>query len=167
MRWVLLLALGLLLVGWPRAAAAQGKTLYWERFDVTLAIQPNGDLRVVERQRIRFTAGSFTYGFALIPLDKTQGIDQVSLSEPGGTVYREASSGEEPFTFETAQVENELEVRWYFPPTADAARTFDLAYTVHGAIRVYDSGDKLQWFAIDDERDFPIEESSVTVLLPP
>ncbi|HLF36941.1 MAG TPA: DUF2207 domain-containing protein [Anaerolineales bacterium] len=167
MRWVLLLALGLLLVGWPRSAAAQGKTLYWERFDVTLAIQPNGDLKVVERQRIRFTAGSFTYGFALIPLDKTQGIDQVSLSEPGGTVYQEASFGEEPFTFETSQVENELEVRWYFPPTADSARTFDLAYTVHGAIRVYDSGDKLQWFAIDDERDFPIEESSVTVLLPP
>ena len=163
----LLLSLGLLLMGLPGPAAAQGKTLYWERFDVTLAIQPNGDLRVVERQRIRFTSGTFTYGFAVIPLAKTQGIDQVGLSEPEGTVYQEASFGEDPFTFQTSEVENELEVRWYFPPTADTARTFDLAYTVHGAIRIYDSGDKLQWFAIDNERDFPIQESSVTVILPP
>ncbi|HLF36730.1 MAG TPA: hypothetical protein VI520_02225, partial [Anaerolineales bacterium] len=57
----LLLSLGLLLMSLPGPAAAQGKTLYWERFDVTLAIQPNGDLRVVERQRIRFTSGTFTY----------------------------------------------------------------------------------------------------------
>ncbi len=166
-RWALLLLLGLLRISWPGPAAAQGKTLYWERFDVTLAIQPNGDLRVVERQRIRFTAGTFTFGYAVIPLDKTQGIDQVSISEPGGSKYQEASFGEEPFTYKTSEVENELEVHWYFPPTTDTARTFDLAYTVHGAIRVYDSGDKLQWFGIDNKRDFPIEESSVTVILPP
>jgi uncharacterized membrane protein YgcG len=162
-----LFAASLLLIGVPGLAAAQGKTLYWERFDVTLAIQPNGDLRVVERQQIRFTSGTFTFGFAVIPLAKTEGIDQVGISEPGGPVYEPSSFGEEPYTFTASQVNNELEIRWFFPPTADASRTFDLAYTVHGAIRVYDTGDKLQWFAIDNERDFPIEAASVTVVLPP
>lgn len=167
MRRVVALSLIFGFVFFPQTAAAQSKTLYWEQYDVTLAMQPNGDLRVVERQRIRFTSGTFTFGYAVLPLDKTEGITAVSISEPRGAAYAESTFGEEPFTFETSTEENELEVRWYFPPTADTVRTFDLAYTVHGAIRIYDGGDKLQWIAIDDERDFPIQEASTTVILPP
>jgi uncharacterized membrane protein YgcG len=163
------LSLGLLavLLAVARPVQAQTKTLVWELYDVTLTVLPSGDLRVVERQRIRFTSGTFTFGYATIPLDKTEGIDQVAISEPGGAQYEEASFGEEPYTFTTSTYEGDLEIRWYFPTTANASRTFDLAYTVHGAIRIHESGDKLQWFAIDNQRDFPIETASVTVVLPP
>jgi len=157
--------LSLLLVG-GHPAYAQSKTLVWELYDVSLTVLPSGDLRVVERQRIRFTSGTFTFGYATIPQSKTEGIDNVTISEPGGTQYQETSFGEEPYTFTTSTYEGDLEIRWFFPPTANASRIFDLAYTVHGAIRVNDGGDKLQWFAIDNQRDFPIESSSVTVVLP-
>src|SRR4030065_1222898 len=93
--------LSLLLVG-GQPAYAQSKTLVWEVYDVSLTVLPSGDLRVVERQRIRFTSGTFTFGFATIPLDKTEGIDNVAISEPRGHQYRETSFGEEAYTFTTS-----------------------------------------------------------------
>jgi hypothetical protein len=147
-------------------AEAQSKTLVWERYDTTLAIQPNGDLWVVERQQIRFTSGTFTFGFRDIPLDKTEGITQVGVSEPGVAEYSESSS-QQPFTFKTSHQGDSLVIDWYYPPTANAVRTFDVSYLVHGALRIHDSGDKLQWFALATERDFGIQEASVTVILPP
>jgi uncharacterized membrane protein len=162
----LLLALLAVLLTGAQPALAQSRTLVWEVYDVALTVLPNGDLRVVERQRIRFTSGTFTYGYATIPLSKTEGIDGVAISEPGGPQYQETSFGEDPYTFTTSTYEGDLEIRWFFPPTTNSTRTFDLAYTAHGAIRIHESGDKLQWFAIDNQRDFPIESASVTVTLP-
>jgi uncharacterized membrane protein len=146
-------------------ASAQSKTLVWDRFDVYLTIQPTGELEVIERQSITFTSGTFTFGYAEIPLDKTEGIYDVAVSEQGVGEYTFGYS-EEPFTFYTEDYGTSLGIVWYFPPTADATRTFDISYTVAGAIRIHDDGDKLQWFAIDDERDFPILASSVIVTLP-
>ncbi len=163
---LLLSLLGSMLAG-AQPAYAQAKTLVWEVYDVSLTVLPSGDLRVVERQQIRFTSGTFTFGYATIPLDKTEGITDVAISEPGGQAYSPTNSGEQPFTFTTGTYEGDLEIRWFFPPTTNTTRAFDLAYTVHGAIRIHEDGDKLQWFAIDNQRDFPIESSSVTVTLPP
>ena len=55
----LLLVTGMLAVGQP--VRAQTKSLYWEGWDTTLTILPNGDLHVVERQRINCTDGTFTF----------------------------------------------------------------------------------------------------------
>lgn len=162
---LLLLAFSLLISVAP--VEAQSKTLYWERFDVFLNVLPNGDLRVTERQTINFTSGTFTFGFAVIPLDKTEGIVDVNISEPdSGRVYRQTDYSIEPYTFWADQVGDELEIRWYFPPTNNTTKTFDLSYTVKGAVRIYSSGDKLQWIAIDNERDFRVDNSTVQVTLP-
>lgn len=165
-RLALAVLLAVLALSAASPAEAQSKTFVWETYDVTLAIQTNGDLRVVERQRIRFTSGSFTFGFRDIPLDKTGGISQVGISEPGVGSYAEASNNQ-PYTFKTSRQGGSLVINWYFPPTENAVRTFDLAYTVHGALRIHDSGDKLQWFAFPTDRAFGIQEASVTVSLPP
>ncbi len=163
---LLLLAFVLLSLAPVPGAQAQSKDLYWDRFDVFLTILPNGDLRVIERQTIAFTSGTFTYGYAEIPLDKTEGIFDVSVSEPGGQAYVRDDASSNAYRFRVADYGDKLSIRWYFPPTSNAVRTFDLAYTVRGAVRIYDTGDKLQWIAIDDERDFPVLESTVTVSLP-
>jgi len=160
----LLVAIGLLAIGQP--AQAQTKTLYWDGWDTTLTILPNGDLHVLERQRINFTDGTFTFGFREIPLAKTGGIVGISVSEPGVGVYSEGGFSKQPFTFDATQNGGDLSIRWYFPPTANQIRTFDIAYTVKDALRVYDTGDKLQWQAIATDRDFRIQEASVTVVLP-
>jgi hypothetical protein len=146
-------------------ASAQSKTLFWDNYDVILNILANGGLQVVERQEITFTSGTFTYGYAVIPTDKTEGIDSIGVSEPGGQQYLQGPT-KQPFKFSVSQTSDEIEVQWYFPPTSNTTRRFDLTYIAHGAIRVYDSGDKLQWIAIDDQRDFPIQAASVTVNLP-
>ncbi|MFP3852822.1 MAG: DUF2207 family protein [Anaerolineales bacterium] len=161
---LLVLSISLMVAAVP--GQAQSKTLHWEQYDVFLNVLPNGDLRVTERQTINFTQGTFTFGFAVIPLDKTAGITNVSVSEPEGRVYTQTDYSIEPYTFWTQQSGDETEIRWYFPPTGNAIRTFDLSYTVQGAVRIYESGDKLQWIAIDNERDFPVENSTVTVTLP-
>jgi hypothetical protein len=148
-------------------ARAQSKTLVWDRYDVSLTIQPNGDLRVVEHQQIRFTSGTFTHGYRVIPLDKTEGISNVSISEPGGQTYQQVGYGGTPYTFTAQTSGGNLEIYWYFPQLSNTTRAYDIAYTVHGGVRIYDSGDKLQWIAIDNQRDFPIEEASTTVFLPP
>lgn len=165
-RLALAVLLAVLVLSATTPAEAQSKTFIWETYDVTLAIQSSGDLRVVERQRIRFTSGSFTFGFRDIPLDKTEGITNVSMSEPGVGAYAESSS-EQPYSFKTSRQGGSLVINWYFPPTENATRTFDLAYTVHGALRIHDSGDKLQWFAFPTDRSFGIQEASTTVVLPP
>lgn len=161
---ILLLTLTVFAAG-ALPASAQSKSLVWERYDVTLDVQPDGDLRVTERQAISFTSGTFTFGFAVIPLDKIERITDVQVSEPGGPVYQQTDYSIEPYTFWTDQNGDELEIRWNFPPST-GTRTFDLSYTAEGAIRIHDSGDKLQWIAIDGERDFPIQAGSVTVNLP-
>jgi uncharacterized membrane protein len=148
-------------------AAAQTKTLVWDRYDVNLTVQPNGDLQVVETQTIRFTSGTFTYGYAEIPLGRTAGIDQVSVSEPDGTRYLENPPSGDPHSLSVSTSGDNLEIRWYFPQAGNQRRTFILSYVAHGAVRIYDSGDKLQWIAIDNQRDFPVMASTVTVKLPP
>ncbi|MFQ5943570.1 MAG: DUF2207 domain-containing protein [Anaerolineales bacterium] len=162
---ILLLLFGLAAISQP--AQAQSKTLYWDGWDTTLTILPNGDLHVLERQRIIFTDGTFTFGFREVPLAKTGGITGVSVSEPGIGVYSQGGFSQQAFTFDVSQDGGDLSIRWYFPPTANAIRTFDIAYTVKDALRVYETGDKLQWFAMAPDRDFPIQEASVTVVLPP
>jgi hypothetical protein len=164
----LLLFLALLVViGIGQPVQAQSKSLYWEGWDTTLTILPNGDLHVIERQRINFTDGTFTFGFREIPLAKTGGITGISVSEPGVGVYGQGGFSQQPFTFDVTRDGGDQSIRWYFPPTANQIRTFDIAYTVKDALRIYDSGDKLQWFGIAPDRDFPIQEASVKVVLPP
>jgi len=166
LRWMLALVLAVSLLTMVAPAQAQSKTLVWERYDVFLNVLPNGDLRVTERQTINFTSGVFTFGFAIIPLEKMESITDISISEPNGPVYTEVGYGIDPRSFYVNEVGDELEVYWYFPPAVNETRTFDLSYTVRGAVRIYESGDKLQWIAIDGERDFPILNASVQVTIP-
>ena len=61
-RFAVLVSLLVLLLAFTGAAQAQSKSLYWQRYDVDITVQKNGDMRVVETQELVFTNGSFTYG---------------------------------------------------------------------------------------------------------
>jgi hypothetical protein len=96
---------------------AQDKTLYWNRYDVNVAVQPDSDMLVEEVQEIVFTSGSFTFGFATIPLGRVEQIVDVQVSEiinGQERQYQPNSTAEYGFT--TAEVGDNLEVTWYFPP---------------------------------------------------
>lgn len=162
LRW-LLLALGLLLA-FSVAAQAQSKSLYWDRFDFDITVQPNGDLRIVETQKIVFTSGVFTFGTRGIQTDRLSDITDVEVRE-GGRTYRLSDSGE-PYTYQVYQDGSERKIKWFFPPVGDTTRTYTLAYTVKGALRYYDEGDQVWWVPIVAERSFPVNASRIVVHLP-
>ena len=159
---VVLLALVFAIVG---GVFAQTKTVNWQRYDVDITVQTNGDLRVVETQEIQFVGGTFTSGFATIPLNHTDGITDVKLSEPNRHIYLQDNGG--PYSYTVSTDSSNVTIDWTFPPLADEIRTFVLEYTVHGAVRQYTSGDKLQYLAITRELEFPVFKSIITVHLPP
>ena len=150
-------------------AHAQSQSLYWERYDVDITVQENGDLRVTETQVINFTSGIFREGFAELSTYHTDGISDISVSENGEDYTGYSNScclDDQEFA-----VEREAEsvyVTWHMGRTQNETRTFVLAYTVEGAIRRYDQGNEFQWNAIQPGmRDFDIRESTITIHMPP
>ena len=151
------------------AASAQTQSLYWERYDVAIAVQTNGDLRVQETQVINFTSGVFHEGFAQISTTNTDGITNVTVSE-NGDAYRLVSSScclnKGEYAVEPGD-SGILNVTWGMGATENQTRTFVLAYTAHGVIRRYAAGNEFQWNAISPgQHDYEIRESTETVQMP-
>jgi uncharacterized membrane protein YgcG len=59
-----------------------------------------------------------------------------------------------------------MRVTWYYPPLAEGQRTFTVAYTVMGGVRVGEEHDEIWWVGIFPDRDVPVQESSITINLP-
>ncbi len=159
------LVLSLILSGPP--AQAQEKSLVWQRYDVNLNVQANSDILVEEIQEIAFTGGTFTFGFAAIPLGRVDQIAEVQVSElssGGERAYSPNSTGEYGFT--TNVNGGNLEITWYFPPTRSSTHIYRLRYRVSGGLRIYEGGDQLWWKAIPPDHNFPIRSAKVTVTLP-
>jgi hypothetical protein len=156
-----------LFVALAPTAWAQQRAVGWQRYDVDLAIAPDGSVAVTETQTIQFQ-GTFQMGFRVIPTDRVTSIDNVGVAEVvnGQTVPYRPTQTQTPNGFSTVPTDQGLEIDWWFPPTTNAARTFVLRYTLHGALRIYDAGDQLQWKAIYADRTGPVAASSVTVHLP-
>jgi uncharacterized membrane protein len=143
---------------------AQGKTLYWDRWDVDITIHPDGTFRVVEQQTIEFTSGTFQFGTRGIETSRLEGISAVEVSE-GDRIFHESTT-REPWTFTTYMEGSEFKIQWFFPPTSDSRHTYTIAYTVSGGLRYYTEGDQLWWKAVVSDRAFPVHASRVTVHVP-
>jgi uncharacterized membrane protein len=144
-------------------AHAQDRSVVWERFDVDLTVEKNGNVNVVETQTIQFQGGPFRFGFAAIPLGRLERITNVEVY--AGDQRFEQSNTEAPYTFNTWVEGGEFNIRWYFPETSNSIHTYTFKYTAEGAIRIYEGGDQIWWTAID-ALDFPVQASRVTVHLP-
>lgn len=129
-------------------------------------MQPNGSVQVSETQVIQFT-GTYQQGYRLVPLDRTTGVTDVSVSEmiDGRSIPYGHGTGRAN-TYSTSTSADGLQIDWWFAPTTNAARTFAVRYTIDGGVRIYDAGDQLQWRAIYADRDGIVGASAVTVHLP-
>ncbi|MFQ5859626.1 MAG: DUF2207 domain-containing protein, partial [Anaerolineae bacterium] len=161
---VILVSLILVLSAQASTAQAQNRSVIGERFDISLTVQKNGDVDVVETRTIEFQGGPFHSGFRTIPLSRLDGITDVGFYE-GGRRY-ERSDSEAPYTFRTWVEGGEFNLRWYFPQTSDSTHRFILKYTAKGAVRIYEGGDQLWWAAVESDRSYPVRTSQVTVHLP-
>ena len=160
------LLLGVLLILQAHPASAQGKSLLWERFDVDIIIRKNSTFEVTEHQTIRFTRGTFTYGYRDIPIKNLTSLDGWTLTDASGNSYRYASFGKEPYTFTVTKKASRYIINWYFPPISNRNETFSLGYTVRGGLRYYEGGDQLWWQAIYGDRSYPVQAGRVNVVAP-
>lgn len=158
---IVALALALLLLASPTSAAPQPP--YWQRFDVSIDVQQNGDFLVTEDQTVVFGPTTARRGFREIPLDRVVQITDVSVSEPGRN-YRRGT--ESPNTFQVTREGDVLRIEWWFQPTFNAPRTFLVSYRVVGGLRYYPGGDQLYWKAIYADRPYPIETGRVVARFP-
>ena len=112
-------ALGLFLIGLlaqPAVTLATGlsggtyqddKSLEWQRLDADITVQQNGDLRIAERNVVRFTSGTFSFGYRDIQQNRITGIKDISVTE--------GSETGEPMRFETSTTNGgDFRIKYYF-----------------------------------------------------
>lgn len=156
----LALVIGALLVA-PLEALAQTKTLVWQRLDSDITVQPNGDLRILETNVIRFTSGSFSFGY--------RDIKQARLTDISDIVVMEGVENNTPLRIETSTTDaGDFRIKYYFAtPAENETRTLRLSYTIKGATRYYPEGDQVYWSGVYASRNgFSVNESQITVRLP-
>ena len=145
-------------------AEPQGKTGYWQEFNVDITINEDGTFWVEETQVLAFSGGTFTFVSRNINMSQISKITDVAVFDGDGNAFQPSSS-EEAGTFETYMEEGDFYIRWYFPPT-QGRTPFTLRYRVHGALRYYEGGDQLWWKAIPPNLTARVEDATVTVHLP-
>ncbi len=159
----LILLIALLWLAVP--AGAQTKSVHAKEYDVDVIVLPSGDLRVVETLDMAFQGGPFSYGFRTISTDRLDDITDIEVWE-GDRRYQTSRSNDANTYWADYNEDGDVEVRWYYPFTSNANRTFKIAYTVKGAVRRYDEGDEVWWMAVHDDHPYLIRGSRVTLQLP-
>ncbi|MCA0452862.1 MAG: DUF2207 domain-containing protein [Chloroflexi bacterium] len=148
--------------------SAQDRTIYWNRYDVTI---DNVDVTdnafdVTEHYDIDFN-GTFRFGTAVVPLDNLDSITNVEVRQDGQALEARCGS-ERAGTFCARNTSDGLEIVYYFfQSITNASEQFDISYRVNGALRVYEGGDQLWWIAVPPDRfGFSVGESTITVEMP-
>lgn len=147
---------------------AQSRSLVWTRWDVRIdnVDTTNNRFIVTESYDIDFS-GSFRFGSAVIPVTNLEDITDVQVFE-AGQVLRTSCGSEASGTYCAENTSDGLSIVYYFrQPITDDAQSFQIKYTVEGALRIYDGGDQLWWTAVPpDHFGFPINSSTITVVMP-
>lgn len=165
--WVVLGLMVVSLVG-VMPAAAQGKTLVWQRWDVHLdSFDPVANrFTVVETHDIQFLTGTFTFGYRAIPLDRVERLENIQVFENGSPL--QPACNQSLGTYCVRNVDGEAEITYYFFRMAQGEnRVFEIHYDVVGGLRTYGDGDQLDWFAVGADHAFSILNSTVTVQMSP
>jgi len=153
----------------PLARDAAARSLYWERYDVTLDVHEDGSFTVTEDQVINFVGGTFSEGYAVIPLSRVEDIRNIEVFQDGQPYER--GYGDEG-EYDVSVAGGEVQILWWFAPARDTQLHFTISYDVIGGMRVYQdettgaAREQLWWRAVDEEFAADIQTATVTVNLP-
>lgn len=164
--WLVYLVLMFAVVGCGTEEELDASYL-WERVETQVEVQRAGGLVVTETLTVRFRGGPFTTVFRDLPSEYLDSISEFRVSE-GEQAYTQVTRRltREPGTFAVYEEDRRQRVRWVFPPTADAARTFVLRYYVDGAVARYDAEDIVRWSVVFPERESPVVDAVGRIRLP-
>jgi hypothetical protein len=135
-------------------AQAQDKAYALSNYDVDLALQQDGTIRVEETIRFDFQQGTFTFGTRTIPQGRIDSLYGVRVTSPDASI-----------TEVTHEDDGAATIRWTFRERSQPA-TFALSYTVAGALEADDGDNVIDWQAIGDGWDVPIRDIDVAVSIP-
>ncbi|MEZ2315797.1 DUF2207 domain-containing protein, partial [Microcoleus sp.] len=136
-------------------AAAQQLPFYWDKINVIIDVQTNGDMLVTETQKYVFTAAYNNERYRYIPLDKVDAIKDVTVAENNQII---ASS--------TGTENNQLWIRWQHELKPPDSHTFVIKYRVVGGLQLDGENTLVYWKAIAAGRKAPVNTGKVTVKLP-
>lgn len=179
--WLLLTLLAALAVMPPAMSAQEGDQVTWRSYDVTMAINADGTVRVTEDIFIAFN-GSFSQGHRTIPMDRIEDISEVEVSvgpDARAMVQAEPVDGAfvgTPGTFQTRRDGGDFVIDYAFertsPANGDVLRAVTISYTASGVLRVYPDAappeQQLRWTAISSDvtGTGPVERASATIVFP-
>ena len=145
---------------WQSGIARADGSVTYEQRNYVVQIQRDGMIQVNEHWQVHFSGGPFHHAFLALYLAKTSGI---TFSQVAGGVTNQQVS-------ETTDASGNpmVQVAWDYPETSDATRTFDIPYTVEGALGIGTSQAWLDWRFLDggSETSFPVAAAEVRVTLP-
>ncbi len=171
---------------WQRQIDERQASYHWETFDVDLSLASDGRLHVTEEQTLQVDEGYLYHGYRIIPRLYLDQITDVEVRSDGRAFQSSATPCEYCYVLEEKprqgdwvsfdggrvvikedQVGSTL-VEWAFPTLAagDSA-TFELSYTVLGAVRVLSESQEIDWTAVFGDRDALVHAASVDLYLPP
>lgn len=144
--------LGLLLS--PTLSQAK-KRYQLDRYQTELHLRPDGTLRVIETIGFQFEGGEFTYAFREVGRADADSISAVAVRSDEVEIEQ----------VKAKQKGRDWEIRWEFPPRAEAA-TFTLEYIAHGSLRSDDDQNELSWWVVDKGWKVPVSGIEAKVFLP-
>ena len=145
-------------------AFAQEKSVVVQRRDADMTINKDGSVQIVETWVVDFQGGPFRFAFRAIPFNNISSLVFEGVRERGEEYLRAGS--ETPNTYTVESKAGERVITWYFEPTTNATRAFELRYTITDALRIYDGGDQFWWKFVESDRGYPINAARVVLHLP-
>ena len=148
------------------AAPASAQSERINSYDVTIVVQPNGDLAVDERIAYDFGDSTDHHGiFRTIPVvyrynakqNRIYRLQVESVSVSGG------ASAKYDVSKQGADVVIKIGDK---DRTVTGAHTYDIAYRVEGVLNAFPNHDELYWNAIGSEWSVPISQARVHVTIP-
>jgi hypothetical protein len=146
------------------APALAAKDYRAERYDVKLALQPDGSMQVTEAITFAFGPDSFTYVTREIPTRRTDGIQILGVSIDG----RPLTPGKEAGQYEVKRADNgRRRIVWHFEPVTATTRTFQVTFMVQGLVELSEPADLVRWRILPSDHDYVIACASVSLSYPP
>jgi uncharacterized membrane protein len=145
---------------------AQSRSFEWFRWDMVIdnIDTANNQFDATEIYDLNFN-GRFTFGSALIPLERTEAIRIIDVRVDN--IQLNPTCSQTSGTFCAQIVADGLSLVYYFPqPVVDRTVNIRIQYRVQGGLRVYDDYHMLNWYAVAQEHAARVGRSTVVVNIP-